>query len=325
MKLVEEATMSGKQRLLKAELEQKVEQIQKERDKYKKRLGKYKEKALGEKRPKWKLALIIVGVALGVGFGCYYWGNAVGYDTGYSWGFSVGNQEGYSEGHDVGHDEGYNVGWPEGYDVGFDEGYYQGDQAGYKSGYSEGEQVGYYNGLDDGWMDGYSEGSVEGYDEGRKDGYASGLGVSRVLSQHEVRTLGQQHVPVSTVEKPALKNPHWDDSELYEKLKEINWANYMDSVYMVTEYDCNDLSVTVWNRLHNEAITSVIVLGNLDIDGATWSETNHCWLIVLSQTKLYAVECTNGSVYPYKGHEQYFAGFFYLKPSELRDDLGYRW
>jgi hypothetical protein len=90
------------------------------------------------------LITIILVAALGAGGFVLYnvayaFGDADGYDKGYTAGqkvgYSSGSQDGYSEGYDTGVDDGYNQGAADGYD------------SGYTAGYAEGLGVGTEHGL----------------------------------------------------------------------------------------------------------------------------------------------------------------------------------
>ena len=122
---------------------------------------------------------------------------------------------------------------------------------------------------------------------------------------------------------------------LKNKAKELARVSIQYHEYIENEYDCNDMAIDIWNMLAKDEITSIIVIGDLDEDGETFADCNHAWLAILNQTSndvvtIYALEPTNGEIYPYTGKEtdpnrKYFEGFFYAKPSDMRTDLGDRW
>jgi hypothetical protein len=98
--------------------------------------------------------------------------------------------------------------------------------------------------------------------------------------------------------------------------------------YIENETACTDMAVDIWDMLRKQGITSVMAVGNPDMTNPTWSQCNHCWLIILnSEGKYFVLEPTNGQLY-FKGDPEmsrYTYGFFYAKPSDLRADAGSRW
>jgi hypothetical protein len=62
----------------------------------------------------------------------------------YNTAYAFGDADGYNSGYSAGHDVGYNLGHEEGYDLGMEDGYDQGTADGYAAGYD----TGYTEGLD---------------------------------------------------------------------------------------------------------------------------------------------------------------------------------
>jgi len=94
---------------------------------------------------KWVIvSLAIAAFVIAGGYGVYYfsyvWGDASGYDRGYSTGhdigYSAGEQDGYGEGYSSGEDEGYREGYDQGQADGYEEGYDEGREAGFGHGYT---------------------------------------------------------------------------------------------------------------------------------------------------------------------------------------------
>ena len=131
----------------------------------------------------------------------------------------------------------------------------------------------------------------------------------------------------------------WENAEaLKNKVKQLANVSGTYHGYIENEYDCNDMAVDIWNMLEvNEPtpIQSIIVIGNLDEEDETFEDCNHAWLVILNKPEggvvtIYALEPTNAEIYKYTGDKnapaaEYFNGFFYEKPSDLRADLGDRW
>jgi len=133
---------------------------------------------------------------------------------------------------------------------------------------------------------------------------------------------------------PAYWNMAWAsrDLELFDMVKDVAKQYYETHVYIQGETDCNDMAIDIWNMLHARGVTSIIVVGNLDMETETFSECNHTWLIVYADPgeALCAIEPTNGEAFLFPGcpepkRFQYCSGFFYAKPSDLRADFGERW
>ncbi len=145
-----------------------------------------------------------------------------------------------------------------------------------------------------------------------------------------------------SLEELSDNSDHWNQWEnaedLKNKVKQLANVSRAYHGYIENEYDCNDMAVDIWNMLEvNEPvpIQSIIVVGNLDEEAETFEECNHAWLVILNKPEggvvtIYALEPTNAEIYKYtvennSSTAEYFNGFFYEKPSDLRADLGDRW
>lgn len=129
---------------------------------------------------------------------------------------------------------------------------------------------------------------------------------------------------------PAYWNMAWkeQDYELQEIVQDVNDLYFETHTYVEGETDCNDMACDVWNMLLSKGITSIIVIGNLDLEEENFAECNHAWLWVYNSTGTpFALEPTNGELIFAENPEanQYGEGFFYTKPSDLRADIGKRW
>ena len=123
-----------------------------------------------------------------------------------------------------------------------------------------------------------------------------------------------------------------DDGLLLQTVESINQSFNENHPYIPGETDCNNMAVDIWNMLAAKGITSVIACGNLSLTNETFEKCNHAWLVIFdNQGASYAVACTIGEVYhrddvqDYPELAQYWEGFFYTKPSDLRADLKERW
>jgi len=105
----------------------------------------------------------------------------------------------------------------------------------------------------------------------------------------------------------------------------------------VREWDAVDLTKMYWEKLNDNGIISVIVVGNLDLHVETFSESNNSWLLVFymdydengwSKTKplgLLIFEPTQRYSFVIHIHPdmslQYGEGYFYTSPSELDAEI----
>ena len=81
-----------------------------------------------------------------------------------------------------------------------------------------------------------------------------------------------------------------------------------------------------------EKIVSIIAIGNLDMDRETFGECDRSWLMIpTKEGRAFALEPTNGQVYLGKDIKlipklrQYWSGYYYTKPSDLKADIKDRW
>jgi hypothetical protein len=129
-------------------------------------------------------------------------------------------------------------------------------------------------------------------------------------------------------------NTDWEgmDWELEDKTYDIADNYYLTHTYIEDETDCNDMAIDVWNMLHTEGIKSIIVIGNHYMDNEQFGDCDHAWLLVYdSEGYSFAVETTAGLLYFPEDAEnepeigQYWEGFPYVKPSDLKSDLVWGW
>lgn len=129
---------------------------------------------------------------------------------------------------------------------------------------------------------------------------------------------------------PAYWNMAWgkDYHALQQTVLDANNAYFSIHTYIEGETDCNDMACDIWNILHARGVTSIIVIGNLNLGNELFVDCDHAWLLIVdSQGYGFALEPTNGQLY-FGGDaeiDQYLEGFCYARPSDLRADLGRRW
>lgn len=160
----------------------------------------------------------------------------------------------------------------------------------------------------------------------------------QTLEASEELTLPTHSTPWQDIESnPAYWNLAWKDNpyELVETVRRVNWQYYLTHIYIRDETDCNDMTIDVWNMLHAYGITSIIVLGNLDLTWESFEQCNHTWLLIFAmqdgELTLFPLEPTNGEIYladDFRRHpelKQYYEGYWYVKPSDLKADLMWYW
>ena len=139
---------------------------------------------------------------------------------------------------------------------------------------------------------------------------------------------------VDIVKDSQYWNAAWDATELYRKLWSINKLYRETHAYIEGVFDCNDMTIDLWNILHKQGITSVIVVGNLDLDKERFRECDHTWLLIQhsrdgSLYRCFIIESTNGEVYAFdlktKAFAQYIEGYYYSSPSDFREDTKECW
>lgn len=133
---------------------------------------------------------------------------------------------------------------------------------------------------------------------------------------------------------PIYWNTNWRglDAELQAKAYDVADYYFDTHTYIEDETDCNDMAVDVWNMLHTEGIKSVIVIGNHNLTGEYFNECDHAWLLLFnSEGYSFALETTEGTLFFAEDAEydtqieQYWEGFLYLKPSDLKADILWQW
>ena len=121
-------------------------------------------------------------------------------------------------------------------------------------------------------------------------------------------------------------NSNWDAASLYQALISINRLYHQSHTYIEGVFDCDDMSIDIWNILYKQGITSVIVVGNLYIDKEGFTKSDHAWLLVMHKDtgyRIFIIEPTNGETYGFDlksmALAQYLQGYFFASPSDLRE------
>ncbi|RLC70752.1 MAG: hypothetical protein DRI26_06500 [Chloroflexi bacterium] len=137
---------------------------------------------------------------------------------------------------------------------------------------------------------------------------------------------------------PKFRSAAWSWHEKDEwrwKVEEIGRTYNSTHTYIPGNFDCNDMAVDLWNMLLSvrindqpKPIKSVIVVGNLNMVGETFSECDHAWLYVFNhEGKICVLEPITGEVI-YGSNPKFGAyeeGYIYEWPSDLWADLKKKW
>ena len=133
---------------------------------------------------------------------------------------------------------------------------------------------------------------------------------------------------------PIYWNTDWEgsDYELQMTVQAVSAEYCQTHTYIEGETDCNDMVVDIWNMLYTEGITSIIVVGNQGMDAEYFEDCDHAWLLICdSMGNSFALEATEGLLIFAEDADndpsldQYWEGYFYTKPSDLREDSYLRW
>ena len=154
--------------------------------------------------------------------------------------------------------------------------------------------------------------------------------------RHQLPPVSQTNYIVSTELGDAAEywNVQWQGqaAELHQNLLTLTRQYSQTHEYVFGESDCNDMAIDIWNDLTSRGITSLIVVGNLDMSREPFADCNHAWLIVYNGEGAAAVlDPSCGSVYcwedtrTYPYLKQYWEGIVYQNPTSLWNDFQKRW
>ena len=83
---------------------------------------------------------------------------------------------------------------------------------------------------------------------------------------------------------------------------------------------CADMAVDVWNMVKTKGINARIAAGNIDKPHADWKEFNHAWVVAeAAPRKWIALETTGGNLVSRNRNKNYYRGYFFTSPRELKD------
>jgi hypothetical protein len=98
-------------------------------------------------------------------------------------------------------------------------------------------------------------------------------------------------------------------------------ANY-HATHVYSTFDmfiCSDMASEVWNMLKTQGISSVIVIGNKDAQITDILLSNHAWVLAdIGSGEKLAVETTAGTVVPRNQNANYYHGWSFSSPTDLK-------
>ncbi|HEY48894.1 MAG TPA: hypothetical protein G4O13_02460 [Dehalococcoidia bacterium] len=132
----------------------------------------------------------------------------------------------------------------------------------------------------------------------------------------------------------AYWNVDWEGraAQLYEEILAVNTQYFQTHTYVHGKTDCNDMVCEIWGILKSRGIISLIAVGKLEMSQESFLDCDHAWLMVYSgEGSAAALEATSGRIYTWQDAgadpalKQYWEGFIYEEPSDLREDFEERW
>ena len=156
----------------------------------------------------------------------------------------------------------------------------------------------------------------------------------RQLPPPSIDTPDSQQFPVLVFQLSDLLddshywNSSWDGDTLYQTLISINRLYHKNHAYIKGVFDCDDMAIDIWNILYKQGVTSVIGVGNLELDQEKFTQVDHAWLIVMYKDMykdagwyIFILEPTNGETYAFdfrtKAFSPYLQGYFFASPSDF--------
>ena len=96
--------------------------------------------------------------------------------------------------------------------------------------------------------------------------------------------------------------------------------NYNEThIYEIHNYDCDDMTMDIWNQLKNEYINAKIGLGNVSYEVDNLWESSHAWVIAeYEPDKWVALEGVGGYLVNKSDNPLYFTGWFFETPLEYK-------
>jgi len=84
---------------------------------------------------------------------------------------------------------------------------------------------------------------------------------------------------------------------------------------------CSDMASEIWNMLKARGITSAIVIGNKDTRITDILQSNHAWVLAdIGNGEKLAVETTAGTVIPRSQNANYYHGWSFTSPTDLKSN-----
>jgi len=113
--------------------------------------------------------------------------------------------------------------------------------------------------------------------------------------------------------------PATTDKSRLEKCEEIV-KNYNEThIYEKHTFDCDDMTLDIWNQLKKEYINAKIGLGNVTCEVDNLWEASHAWVIAEYEPNQWiALEGVGGHVISKDDNPLYYTGWFFDSPMEYK-------
>lgn len=139
------------------------------------------------------------------------------------------------------------------------------------------------------------------------------------LCGHNDRTDSWDSIEHDILVEPIPEQTSAVPKNRLEKCEEIV-KNYNDThIYQKNNYDCDDMTLDIWNQLKKEYINAKIGLGNVTHGVDNLWESSHAWVIAeYEPDKWIALEGIGGHVINKNDNPLYYTGWFFDTPTEYK-------
>jgi hypothetical protein len=146
-------------------------------------------------------------------------------------------------------------------------------------------------------------------------------GSSESTSEYIEPTVSVNANDANTVENKPVVPQLTQEQKNIKTCEQIAKEYYETHKYEINVYDCDNMAQDVWNMLYAKGIKSQIVVGNIEIEGNyNIYQCNHAWILAeVAPDSNLAIECTSGEVIYAEDNDNYYSGFFFDNPQELRN------
>ncbi|MBN2468485.1 MAG: hypothetical protein JXD19_10080 [Deltaproteobacteria bacterium] len=125
----------------------------------------------------------------------------------------------------------------------------------------------------------------------------------------------------TTTEPLLQQQPSLQDEIIINVLQDLVRVYHATHTYSLQDfYVCADMAMDLWNMVETKGINARIGVGNVHESQATWRDFNHAWVVAeYSPGKWLALEATRGSIVRGNDNTNYYHGYFFDTPRELKE------